>query len=137
MLFGELELRQLCNRLRVNHSTVKQDFRDFKENETMPLRGGLVKLKQVADTLAVSTAECERGFSLMNTIISPVRNQLKIHNLSCLMFINLVGPPLEMWNPEKHVKKWVMTRRSADHIGCRKRQEGQKLELNPIWKVIN
>lgn len=137
VLFGELELRQLCNPLRVNHSTVKQDFRDFKENETMPLRGGLVKLKQVADTLAVSTAECERGFSLMNTIISPVRNQLKIHNLSCLMFINLVGPPLEKWNPEKHVKKWVMTRRSADHIGCRKRQEGQKLELNPIWKVIN
>ena len=73
----------------------------------------------------------------MNTIISPVWNQLKIHSLFCLMFINLVGPPLEMWNPEKHVKKWVMTWRSTDHIGCRKRQEGQKLELSPIWKVIN
>lgn len=68
VLFGELELRQLCNRLKINYSSVKQDFRDFKDND-MPLKGGLLKLKQVADTLAVSTAECERGFSLMNNFI--------------------------------------------------------------------
>uniref|UniRef100_A0A0F8AU71 HAT C-terminal dimerisation domain-containing protein n=1 Tax=Larimichthys crocea TaxID=215358 RepID=A0A0F8AU71_LARCR len=125
VLFGELELRQLCIRLKINDSSVKQDFRDFKDNENMPLNRGLIKLKQVADTLALSTAECERGFSLMNTIISPIRNQFKIDNLSCLMFIKLVGPPLDMWNPTKHVKKWVMTRRSADHIACKQRQERQ------------
>ena len=103
----------------------------------MPLSGGLIKSKQVADTLAVRTAECERRFSLMITIISPIQNQLKIDNLSCLMFINLVGPPLDMWNSTKHVKRWVMTRRSADHRTCRQRQERQKRDQNPIWRVVN
>lgn len=137
VMYGEPELRQLCNRLKLNYCTVKQDFRDFKENG-LPLKGGLLKLKQIADTLAVSTAECERGFSLMNIIVSPTRNQLKIDNLSTLMFVNLVGPPLDMWNPTKHVKKWVMTRRSADHVACRERQERQeKPDLSAIWKVVN
>uniref|UniRef100_A0A0E9X9S5 HAT C-terminal dimerisation domain-containing protein n=1 Tax=Anguilla anguilla TaxID=7936 RepID=A0A0E9X9S5_ANGAN len=60
-------------------------------------REGLLKLKQAADTMVLSTAECERGFSVMNTVVSPLRTQLKVENVSCLMFINIVGPPLEVW----------------------------------------
>lgn len=127
--FEELELRGLCDHLKINYSSVKRYFRDLKDNENMPLGGGLV-----TDTLAGSTAECERGFSLMNTIISPIWNDLKIDNLPSLMFINLVGPPLDMWNPTKNVRKWVMTRTSADHMEWRERH--RKGRRSPIWKVV-
>lgn len=86
----------------------------------------------------MSTAECERGFSAMNIIVSPLRNQLKIVNVSSLMFVKLVGPPLELWNPVKFVRKWVMTRRSADHAACRQRQhKPEEPAFTPIWKLIN
>ncbi|XP_077087102.1 E3 SUMO-protein ligase KIAA1586-like [Siphateles boraxobius] len=94
-------------------------FQRLKEkNPNMAIKEGLLKLIHTVDTLAVSTAEGERGFSAMNTFVSPLRNQLKIVNVS-LMFVKLVGPPLELWNPTKFVRKWVMTRRSADHAACR------------------
>lgn len=138
LLYGEQELRQLCDSLAMNYCSVKQDFRDYKENPNMAIKEGLLKLKHTVDTLAVSTAECERGFSAMNIIVSPLRNQLKIVNVSSLMFVKLVGPPLELWNPTKFVRKWMMTRRSADHAACRQRQhKPEEPAFTPIWKLMN
>lgn len=85
----------LCDSLAMNYCSVKQGFRDYKENPNMAIKEGLLKLKHTVDTLAMSTAECERGFSVKNTIVSPLRNQLKIVIVSSLMFVKLVGPPQE------------------------------------------
>ena len=79
--FGELELREVCDRLKMNFSAVKQGFREYKENPQLPMTQGLVKLNQVANTLAVSTAECERGFSAMNYVLSTLRNELRIEHV--------------------------------------------------------
>jgi hypothetical protein len=54
-----------------------------------------------------STAECERAFSLMNTIISPTRNRLQIDHAGSVMFISIIGPPIHIFNPEKYVKNWL------------------------------
>ncbi|KAF0747433.1 E3 SUMO-protein ligase KIAA1586-like [Aphis craccivora] len=62
------------------------------------------KLSQENKLLPVSTAECRRGFSLMNLIYSNFRSRLTIQNISKLMFINVNGPPLSQWNPTDYVK---------------------------------
>ena len=68
------------------------------------------RVKVLLDTLAcipVSTAECERAFSAMNTIVSVKRNRLSTCNVSSLIFINMVGPPLTSFNPARFSKKWL------------------------------
>jgi len=54
----------------------------------------------------------------MNITITPLRAQLKILKVSALMVISLAGPPVNQWNPQKYVKKWVHTSRAADHTAC-------------------
>ena len=138
LLFGELKLREVCDHFKMNFPAVKQGFREYKENPLLPMTQGLLKLNQVANTLAVSTAECERGFSAMNSVLSTLRNKLRIEHVSSLMFIKLVGPPLELRKPSKFVKKWVLRRRSADHLACRQRKPPEEEHaFTPIWKVLN
>ena len=53
----------------------------------------LSKLSTLADSVPVSTAECERAFSAMNRIKTELRNRLKTSTLDCLMRISIEGPP--------------------------------------------
>ena len=71
----------------------------------------------------MSSAEAERGYSLMNLIMSDKRNRLKVSNVSNLMVIVLLGKPLSEWDPEPHVKTWLMKHRSSDD----KRVKNKKL----------
>ncbi len=59
----------------------------------------LKPLLQTINTLVVSTAECERGFSQMNILNNTVRSSLKLPSLWALLFIKCVGPPLEKFSP--------------------------------------
>ena len=36
------------------------------------------------------------SFSLLNTILTPLRNQLLVENVANLMFVNLNGQPLKL-----------------------------------------
>jgi len=70
----------------------------------------LAALKQVmnaVDTIPVSTAECERGFSKMNIVCTSLRSRLSVMHMSSLMFISLSGPPLSSWKPLPFVKSWI------------------------------
>ena len=53
--------------------------------------------------MAVSSAEVEREYSLMNLDMNDKRNRLKFSNVSNLMVIVLLGKPLSEWDPEPHV----------------------------------
>uniref|UniRef100_A0A0E9WX86 HAT C-terminal dimerisation domain-containing protein n=1 Tax=Anguilla anguilla TaxID=7936 RepID=A0A0E9WX86_ANGAN len=111
---------------------------DFKVNASVSMHNSLLKLKHAVETIAVSSAECERGFSEMNPVVTPLHSQLKIENVSALMFIKMVGPPLTSWDPTKYVRKWVATRRSADHLACRQRcTTTQASPYQPIWDLMN
>jgi len=58
-------------------------------------------------------AECGRGFSQMNIICTPLRTCLAVENISTLLFIAIVGPPLNLWQPLPYVKSWLAKGRHA------------------------
>ena len=55
----------------------------------------------------VSPAACERGFSTLNIICSPLRNSLSTALISSQLFISLVGPPVHEWKPAKYVSSLI------------------------------
>jgi len=59
------------------------------------------------DTIPVTSADAERGFSTMNIICSSLRSRISVERLSSLIFISFVGPPLTQFNPLPYVKKWL------------------------------
>lgn len=65
-------------------------------------------------TFPCSTAECERGFSLMNNICTDHRSRLTINYIANLIFININGLPISIWNPEDYVKSWLIKHRCAE-----------------------
>lgn len=52
----------------------------------------LLILAEIASVQCVSTASCERAFSVQNCIKSKFRNRLKTQHLECVMRIALEGP---------------------------------------------
>lgn len=51
-------------------------MRDFKEHPEIPVTDGLLKMQQAVKSLAVSSADFERGFPQLNNIITPL--QIKV-----------------------------------------------------------
>ena len=79
--YGEVELRVLCERFLMSMSEVKQDFRDFKDSGGIAEVGKLKELKNRVNTLPVSTASCERGFSKMNVVCTAYRTRLTMSHM--------------------------------------------------------
>src|SRR6476469_2897823 len=62
--YGEVELQYICSKFSMpSTSTVKVDYRDFKESQGSVLQNEMRFLYIAIGTLPVSTASCERGFS--------------------------------------------------------------------------
>lgn len=58
--------------------------------------------------IPVDTAECERGFSLMNRLKTDVRNRMGMAQLNDIMFICLHGPKsVTDFNPDRAIKLWL------------------------------
>lgn len=116
-LFGESEVQSMSERLNVDGRQSIRGFRLFKENGGKRVPPELRPLLLALSTIPVCTAECERGFSQMNLIISPTRNSLLVKTTSCLLFGKLVGPPLARFDPLPYVKSWIAAgRHSADDV---------------------
>ena len=72
--------------------------------------------------LPVAAAKCERGFSRMNIIMTPARNSLLVSTIAALMFVKLVGPPLELFKPDAYVLTWLAQgHHSADDLNSKDR----------------
>lgn len=112
--FGEADVKLLCSRFNLSFSEIKNDYRDFKDAHGKVVPLGIKVLRNSVNTLPVSTAECERGFSKMNIICSSLRSKLTVHHMSSLIFVSLCGPPITHWEPLKYVQSWISSnRRSA------------------------
>ena len=61
----------------------------------------LKPLMNAVNTIPCSTAECERGFSSMNIIVTNLRSDLLVQDVSALMFIMINGPSSSIWKAEK------------------------------------
>ena len=92
---------------------LKKEYRDFKDSRGEEIGPSLRRLLSSIHSLPISTAECERGFSRMNLICTPLRSALTIHHVSSLIFVSVVGPPLNQWNPTTCVNSWLASGRHA------------------------
>ena len=107
--YGEKELKETASKFLVPYSReLKDEYRDFKDVKGTAVSGEhLKRLVGAVHTLPVSTAECERGFSRMNIICTPLRTCLTVKHISVLLFISINGPPLSNWQPLPYVKSWL------------------------------
>ena len=109
----------------LHHEVSINDFRDFVENVLnsslhVLISQSVQRAKNIINTIAISSAEAERGFSLMNLIYTDKRNSLLVKKVSNLMIINLIGLPLDLWNPTPSVKTWLRKNHSADDNSVKK-----------------
>ncbi|MGH0150095.1 UNVERIFIED_CONTAM: hypothetical protein FKN15_016383, partial [Acipenser sinensis] len=113
--FGESEIRALCETLKVRHHETHLGFVEFKSCAGRTVPDKLKKLILTVDTLAASNADCERGFSVMNNIITDKRTALTTRHVADLLFLSSDGPPYTEWNPVPYVKSWLGKGRRAAH----------------------
>ena len=139
---GEAEIRRLCDRFELPSQQALSGMRDFVEevkgdNEKRPQE--LKPLNRCLQTFPVSTADCERGFSLMNCIVTDLRNSLTIPNVSNLMFVNINGPPIEQWTAKPYVTQWLKRHRSSTDTQSRKvatKRHDSNDSQRQLWKIL-
>lgn len=115
--YGEREVTELSERFQLDSEAAIQGFRLFKAN------GGREQPELLLD-LVVSTAECERAFSTTNKIITKKRNRLLPSNVTPLMLINILGPPIAQFKPQSYMQAWLKRGgRSAGDVNSVKRNK--------------
>lgn len=106
--FGEAEISDLATRFRVEIDETIEGFKVLKAtNQPLSSNVKLQSLLSAINCIPVSTADCERGFSCMNNILTPSRNKLEVTNLSNLLFISSVGPSVRNFDPSSYAKAWL------------------------------
>lgn len=136
VVFADDSVRALCKQFDVDTNACLHSFREFMRNGGKAVPEELCPLLNAVATIPISTAECERGFSAMNLIVTPTRTCLNVHRIAALMHIRLIGPPLTQWNPVPYVRSWLREgHRSATHVNCMARQAPQD-EISPLWKFL-
>jgi hypothetical protein len=105
--FSEEQISKLCLRFHVHSGETVLQYKLMKTRGGKRLPDDLKILKECIDCIPVSTAECERSFSVMNIILTEKRNRMKVDSLSALMFISIVGPAQVNFNPKTYASKWL------------------------------
>jgi hypothetical protein len=138
--YGENELKLLCDKFSMEYNApLKNDYRDFKNSKGSVTGHNLNRFINVIESLPVSTAECERGFSRMNIICTPLRSSISVNHMASLMFLSIVGPPLHLFTPDMYVKSWLaLGRRDATALNCANRQAPQTYDIceSSIWSLV-
>ena len=134
--YGENELKTVCKRVRVSYTgSLKNSYRFFKDSQGVDKCVEMQCLLNAIDTVPCSTAECERGFSEMNIVCSDMRSSLTVSHISSLMFVSLVGPPFDRFQPDDYTRSWLAKgRRDATTLACPTRV--QKDSETKVWKQI-
>lgn len=106
--YGDKEIRRLCSQFHLNDAQIIRGFRSYKMSggkEEIP--DDLKPLLNIIASVPISTSECERNFSSVNEIVTPLRSSLSVETTAALLFINCVGPPLRQFSPKKYVRSWL------------------------------
>lgn len=136
-LSGEGHLRSLCKRFNLTFSDFINAFRDYiDEPEIIPVP--IQDLRLLVNTLPISSADCERGFSTMNNICTDLRNSLTVKHINDLLFISLVGPPVSEFKPDPYVKVWLRKgHRDANDTRTRRANSEKKCQrYAQLWEVF-
>ena len=132
----------------LHHEVDVNDFRDIVDDvvrnyyncraqKLMPQSNSVQRAKNIINTIAISSAEAERGFSLMNIIVSDKRARLIVKNVSNLLTINMIGLPLELWDATSAAKAWLRKNHSADdsRVKSKKAKDYDENQV-AIWKYL-
>ena len=110
---GENKLRVLCQKLRINYHVAQAGFRDFDarcDSRDIPVK--LRELSLAIQTIPVTSADAERGFSSMILICSQQRNRLTVQRTSTVS--SSVLSVYRWWIfLHGHVQKWLVNHRAA------------------------
>lgn len=139
-LKGEEQLVKLAERFypscdRAQH--ILASFREYCETPNRipkPLRDLFVF--GLLQTIPISSAECERGFSQMNLIISPVRTKLSVPHVASLLFITINGPPPHLWKGTEATTSWLKSHRSAIDTRAKSAVVESVHDMNDIQKLF-
>lgn len=97
---------------KLDQRTLINGLREYRVTRKMP--PSIEKLKAIISTIPISSSECERGFSQMNLIASSLRSSFLVSSISVLLYIKLVGPSLNQFDPSAYVRSWlVLKKRTA------------------------
>ncbi|KII67500.1 hypothetical protein RF11_11350 [Thelohanellus kitauei] len=131
-----MEIRKLSNRLQLNEREMIRGFCEYLMEKTSGET--LLLLIRGILTICISSSKCERGFSLMNLIMTLTRASLMTETVSSLIFIRLVGPPLTFFDPSKYVDSWLLRgRHSAVDSQSRKRNRDLSDEnMRKLWNLL-
>ena len=92
---------------RVKTEEVLHDLASEKLKDIYPQ---LACLASLCLTIPLSTADCERAFSSMKRVKTPLRNRLKTSTLDSLLRISIEGPDLEDFNFDQALSTWTSIR---------------------------
>lgn len=95
LVYQEAQSLQKMSWLRVNKSHLYQ--------HSCP---DLLALVDLVLSFPASTAECERGFSIMKQVKTDWRSSLKSDTLSDLLMVQLSSPDISEYDPTKAVNLW-------------------------------
>uniref|UniRef100_A0A671MGA9 HAT C-terminal dimerisation domain-containing protein n=1 Tax=Sinocyclocheilus anshuiensis TaxID=1608454 RepID=A0A671MGA9_9TELE len=140
LFFSSLtEVESLCRRFDIDSHSVIRAYREYRDSDGKCIHDQLKELFAAVNSISISSADCERGFSQMNLICSPNRASLHTSTISYLLFLNLVGPPLSKFNPVPYVRSWIAKgHRTATDIRSKTRnREEENHDIALVWGVLD
>lgn len=129
---GEEQVKRLCKRFNLCTDQALNGMRDLLEEPN----NGLKPLINCMKTIPVSTAECERNFSLMTNINTDKRAVLLVSNISNLIMININGPPTSKFDPRKYTRTWLKSHRAASSVCSRQCSVKAPAESKYVWNIL-
>ncbi|XP_077974159.1 E3 SUMO-protein ligase KIAA1586-like [Styela clava] len=131
---------KLCRFTDIFHYEIPvNDFRDYVKNVLQNFKNPVIprsvqKAKAIVSTIAVSSAELERGFSSMNHICSD--KSLVVENIANLMTINLIGLPFEIWDAAPYAKTWLRNHVADDQKLQQRVVQEYDCNQVAIWNLL-
>lgn len=133
-------IERLCKTFCLPSDAVVHSFREYLfSGGKEEMLGSVTHLIQAINTLAIQTAECERGFSAMNRILTPTRASMTTQRLAECLYIYTTGPPLSMFKPNQYVKSWL---RQGRHLAtdvnavAKKAKPHNNHQFFDMWKSL-
>jgi len=137
---ADVDVTSASCRFGVSPRPAVRAFRSFVDSGRKIIEDDLRPVISSLAVIPVSTAECERGFSCMNLLLTSTCSSLHVTTLSSLMFLKTVGPPLEQFEPLKYVKSWLAKGHhgacDVNSLGSKAHSHDVSCDMEVVWKSL-
>jgi hypothetical protein len=136
-VYGDEEIRTLATRFHLSEREAIRAFREYmKYREEKPKE--LSRIWCILHTIAISSSECERGFSQMNLIVTTGRSSLLVKTVASLLFMIIVGPQLTLFDPTNYVKTWLLQGHhpALDNKSKIRKRTEEVGDMSKVWKLL-